>query len=67
MAKCFASYRIIEILYNLTTTELFSINEDITVIHSVKIDNIVKYSEEKWAVYREVVKKSEQTFYALFQ
>ena len=55
ITKCYASYRIVEILYDLTTTELFSTNDDKTVVHSVKIDNAVKNSEIKWDEYREAV------------
>ena len=52
ITKCFASYRIVEILYDLTTEELFSTNNKQTVIHSEKIENVVANSEMKWEEYR---------------
>ena len=55
ITKCYASYRIVEILYDLTTTELYSSQQNNTVIHTEKVKKAIKDSDAKWDEYKKIV------------
>lgn len=53
--KCYASYRVVEILYDLTTIELYSTENEKTVVHSEKVKKVIKDSDTEWDKYRKVI------------
>lgn len=54
LTKCYASYRIVEILYDLTTTELYSTKDNNAILHAEKVKQVVKECDERWDEYKNV-------------
>lgn len=53
--KCYATYRLVEILYSLTTVSLFESKDGKTEIHKNEIIQVIEKGEEQWEEYKSLV------------
>jgi len=54
LTKCYACYRLVEILHSLTTTSLFESENGKTVLHEKEITSAISTGAELWKDYRDL-------------